>query len=715
MKSPALIALLVFPLAVLAQDRGFPKPDPEKAFASLGLKILQPDGSVYRMPLEDWAGARQRVADDPEWAKWIAEKRATVDAWMARHRDRREWVGGRGHDFVSPRDGSFLVWTPDIPGEEAPKLRSRTGHDVEITPKIMGGWVDKFRKQHMEMIAEAARFYRLTDDVRYAAWVASQLDFYADGFAAGAWPVAKGHTGRLGVMPFNDGVMLTRLTEAARLVFDSPEAPAARRQAWLKKLFLPEFEFLDEASRGFHNHTLWERVAQAQVAMLYRDDSLLSRALDGEYGLHRLFEHGVTGEWFWFEQSMPYHDFVMMGMQPLLVFAGLTGQADRIRHEAAIVQNMMLATLQIRFPDNTVPNPADSAGTQRAPSGRLGSNYRTLPTTLGLAMAMAGKPSWDKLLDPPEDVARVFSDTNRPSPEAGDWQKKPAARGEATLTGKDARATSEAGGTPAPLEDLPPVVSRHFETTRFAQLRRGPWQVFFHYGQAGRPHAQGEALNWSAYFGKTRITADPGNVGYGSRLWSDYYTRGLNHNVPLADGEGQNPWHPGKLLRFDADAGVMSAAQPDYREGVSATRTLRIDGDALIDEATVTLAGSGARETRLGLALHLYGTPRPDTAFVAVPDKEFSRNRPAAFRYWKQVRSAPFRDRAAIDVEFPGGPVLRVTFSVQGGGDFTLYQGSSPDLPPRRRAGFYLELPAGRAEATVTTRLEPADTGAGSP
>lgn len=37
--------------------------------------------------------------------------------------------------------------------------------------------------------------------------------------------------------------------------------------------------------------------------------------------------------------------------------------------------------------------------------------------------------------------------------EAGDCQKKHAARGEATPTGRDARATPEAGGTPAPQQE----------------------------------------------------------------------------------------------------------------------------------------------------------------------------------------------------------------------------------------------------------------------
>ena len=49
--------------------------------------------------------------------------------------------------------------------------------------------------------------------------------------------------------------------------------------------------------------------------------------------------------------------------------------------------------------------------------------------------------------------------------------------------------------------------------------------------------AQAEALNFSAFYGDTDITHDPGTVGYGSPLHKGYYTRGLNHNVPLLNGE----------------------------------------------------------------------------------------------------------------------------------------------------------------------------------
>lgn len=663
-RASRLSGLLLAPiLGVAAELVEFPKPEPERYLSAF--KLYQPDGSVLRTPIEDWDGARARIAADAEWSAWVVQQRAKVDAWMARHRDRPGWPAGRGHDFVSPTDGAQLIWTDDVPGEDIDHLKSRTGETVAVTPKILAAWVDKFRKQHVDMTTEAARLYRLTGDRRYADWAAGQLDFYADNLAA--WPDQglPGHgPARLGVMAFNDAVMITRLIETARLLFDAV-APR-RRQHWFDGLFKPEVELLEREKPGLHNHTVWNAVARAQVALLYRDEPMWNRAVedDAEHGLRAQIRRGVTGDYLWFEQSVGYNDFVIMAFDPLITFAGLLGEGRRLAHEAAVVQNMMWFSSVIRFPDGTVPNPSDSVAEYRAPSGRIVSSYRILPTRLGLERAGRTR-SWDTLLDPPADI--------------------PVGNGKADTK-------------------LPVVVSRNLESSRMALLKQGPWQVFFHYGQLGRPHVQGEALNWSASYGKTIISRDPGTVGYGSPLYGGYYRRGLCHNVPLVDGEGQEPWDAGRLIAFDADAATVTAAQDRYRPDVAARRTLRIEGDALVDEATVRLEAADAKPARLGLALHLMGEPRLGADFRPVAQAVFNKDRPKAFGYWSDVRAATFTDRAEVEVVFKGGLVLRV--SITAPGEFTLYQGSAPDRPPGRHAGFFLETKPMR-QATFITRITP--------
>ena len=120
--APAL-SLPLWLLIRQADAESYPKRNPEKAFPEL--KVYDAEGRPYRAAREDWDGARQRVADDPAWAAWLAGERAEVDRWMARHHDRVAWVAGWSNDFVSPKDGSKLNWTEAIPGEEIDHFASR--------------------------------------------------------------------------------------------------------------------------------------------------------------------------------------------------------------------------------------------------------------------------------------------------------------------------------------------------------------------------------------------------------------------------------------------------------------------------------------------------------------------------------------------------------------------------------------------------------------
>lgn len=642
-------------LVMPAQDTGlpdFPKVAPEKAYAES--KVLQPNGSVLRTPIEDWAGARRLVAEDAEWAEWARARRAATEAWMARHRERAEWQSGWWHHFVSPKDGSFLVWTDDVPGEEVDHLMSRSGHRVDVTVEIFEAWVFGFRKRHLEQVVEAARLYRLTGEDRFAEWAASQLDFYAmnyDGW--GKNPRQRAHS-HIGWQSLEDATWLTLMVDTARLLFDYADTP--RRQAWFDRLFKPQVALLSSSRNYIHNISAWHRAASAQVALLYGDEDMWRGVVEGPHGIRRQITAGVTSDYFWYEQAMGYNAYVMVATRPLFTFAGLLGQGDRLREEAAIVQNIMIAPLMIRFPDGTVPNPADAHRPVRASAGGLGSLYRILPTRAGLA-AVANVRSWDTLVDPP---------------------------------------TWPVGST-----DLPDVTSRHLESTRFALMKKGPWQVFFHYGQLHISHSQAEALNWSASFEGVDISHDPGTVGYGSPMHRGYYTRGLNHNVPLVNGEGQVSWNPGHLSVFDEKAGVMTAEQPGYRPDASARRTLRIDGDRLIDEVAVTTTAD--ERATLGHALHLSGEPKLPDAFKPVPN--FAENRPPEFAHWTEVRSAVFTDEAFVDVVFAEGKTLRVRLATPG--RFTVYQGSSPAEPPDRRAGFYIEKTEPATTAVFTTEFVP--------
>ncbi|MBI4622888.1 MAG: hypothetical protein HY736_06635 [Verrucomicrobia bacterium] len=126
-----------FSVPVLAAS--FPKPEPEKTFADL--KVYAAQGRPWRAAIEDWAGARRRVAGDPAWTEWLDKERRHVDAWIAKHRDRVEWAAGWSHDGISPKDASRVIWSGKIPREETQFFFSPSDPQIEITDKLFAWWV----------------------------------------------------------------------------------------------------------------------------------------------------------------------------------------------------------------------------------------------------------------------------------------------------------------------------------------------------------------------------------------------------------------------------------------------------------------------------------------------------------------------------------------------------------------------------------------------
>ena len=714
--------------ATAAPAEPFPKPNPEKAFPEF--KIYDDAGRPWRIAREDWDGARQRIKEDSGWADWLKTERATVDTWMeTAPKDRVEWAAGWSHDGVSPKDGSRIFWSPKIPGVDVPHLSTRSDPQVEITPKIFAWWVVTFRGQNVQMMVEAAQLYRLTGDTRYAEWAAGQMDFYADNFLK--WQPARDGA-RLFWQTLTEATNVLRFAEIVRHLGDF--VTGERKQRWRRQLFEPEVAVLNNSYRNVHNIAAAQRNAAAQVALLFGDDAMWREAVDGRWGIRTQIREGVTSDYLWAEQSLGYNGMVVGVIRSFVTAACLYGRGEQFAHEMAVAQNVMLSPTYYRFPNGQLPNPADNIGIPTAPAiESFASAYRVFPTTIGVA-AIQGRRGWDTLLDPPPAWKRptgsatagntaVAATTPQTAPtRSSDLEGLPEAVSATPPVADDARPSGRrsrrlGGATLAQLGvTLPPIVSRNLESSRMAILKDGPWQLFFHYGQLTRSHTESEALNFTAYYGETDLTHDVGTYAYGSPLHLGYFTRGLAHNALLVNGEGQDlgafgerrEWiveepdytRPmrGELLEFSTNPARVTAAQPQYRRDASARRTLEIRGQSLID--TAVIEGKTDQPQKLGLALHIQGKTRLPTTLT--PDANFTAGRGEPFSYWRDARSGTFRDRAEFVVDY-GTVVMRVTIATPG--EFKLWHADTPDLSPRRRESFYVELTGTRA--TFTTTFEP--------
>ncbi len=620
---------------------------PERQFAEM--KVFDAQGSPLRTPREDWAGAKERLAREPVWREWAAQQRREVDEWMARRRDRVEWVAGWWHDFVSPRDGSFLTWTPEEPGEWT--LSSPSDPRVQLTPKLQRAWVFGFRSRHAQKMEQAAALWRLTGEEKYADWAAAQLDFYAGNYEK--WPLqTERNPARLMHQSLDEAVNLVRYVRAARWLegYLAPE----RKKAWIEKLFLPEASLLAGSMQRIHNIACWQRSAQALVGLYAQDEAVWRAAVEGEFGIRDQVRRGITGDFLWLEQSLGYNNYVVTALLPFFTGASLAGRAAEFREEMARVQNLLLAPTYLRFPDGKLPTPADTTGAfLRAPNAAaMAAAYRVFPTWIGLAEAARSR-SLDTLIDPP-------GATNEPPP-------------------------------------LPEVRSWHLTDTKMMLLRKNGWQVFFHYGQIDASHAQAEALNYEAYYDGIDITHDAGTVGYGSPLHRGFYTTAWAHNVPVIDGAGQQRWQPGEAIEWNPKAGRMAAAQPSYREDIACERRIEITGNRLKDR--VVVRAKDGKPRAIGLLLHLQGHVTAPESWEAVE---------SPVPYGSQARRGELSESVEFPVRFQDRP-FRVRISAPG--EYTVYHLVTPDAPPRERETLYFVVNS-KASAEFSIEIEPPSTSA---
>ena len=611
------------------------------------LKVVQEDGSPVRIAREDWPRAQAIVVTDAGWRNWAAERRKALDRWIGQVRDRAEWVAGWGFKLVDPASGAAVRWTPDMP---------EPADGMGKTKEFKQAWVSGSRAHNIGQILEAARLYRLTGEVRYAEWAASQIDFYAENYQS--WPL-RTWNGRARMMgqSLDEATSVITIVESVRLL--GGQVGTARSERWREDLFQPLVANLRVFDQGVNNIALWHAVAMSLVGLSLENEALISEGLDGPSGVRALLAAGITADALWYEGSFAYNAYVLAALNPLFTQFTLAGRGDSIKDDMIRAQNLQLAPLQFRFDDGSLPNPGDSTHRLRAIDlGVHASVFRVLPTRVGLIEAARGR-SWDSLLDP-----------------------------------------VELPGDAAP--PLPPVVTANFPASRMAVLKSPPWQVFIHYGQLTQHHAQAEALSYELYFGATAISPDPGTVSYGSPLHENYFRRAVAHNVPLVDGEGQEGWSRGSVMEFLPTDSRIAVSQPAYRPGVEASRRLSISNGVFVDYATIRLTNPNAPARRLGVVFNTPCAFAGEAMGLAVAEPSAPPSG-RGFDYWQKTTR---RDALADWSRVLDCGAEQFVLAVRAPGPHRVYEGAAPATPfPSWRRAIYLET-FGR-EASFELRLTP--------
>lgn len=600
-----------------------------------------------RTAKEDWAALAALYKSDAGVANWVKGEQARVDAWMAKSFERADLIGGWINYYTDSKTGLLLKWTPDDP--EPPNATT------DPAKRFKAAWVAQARTYNIAQIQTAARLFRVTGQGRYAEWAAKQLDFYAQQYTK--WPVstAEGRS-TMYMQGLDEAVDLFPLIDAARLL--DAFAGSSRTSNWKAGLFMPMATNLKSTSAPKSNIQLWHAAAIAAIAMRYKDQALLDYAINDPAGIKANMAAGLTTDNLWIEGSFAYNTYVIECLSKLLVAAGVEGYADMFVAEADSALRMLLAPMEYRFDDGTIPNPGDSTGTPVVVNN-LAHWYlfRTMPTYWGVSVAQ-GWRTWEVLLDPP-------------------------------TANKTATAPT-----------IPPATTKNFDSLRWTVLRAGNWQAFVRYGGMHGNHWADEAFNFELRHGTTGIAVDPGTVTYGSPQHAGYFQRGPAGNVPLVDGDNQSKWAPGTLLSFDATSATLAAEQPLFQADATVGRTFRLTTGGMVEQ-TVLKVPSG-KTKRLGMVFSTTCDIVPGAGMTGATGQPAL---PAvtAFGYWTNTvtYSAASNWRATLKCANNKNYVMQVW----GPNAQRIYIGKAPNTPmPSTRNSIYYEVSAPSAvfESSIT-------------
>ena len=595
-----------------------------------------------RLARADWSAAKNRVSADPAWRAWAEARRKLVEEWFSQPRDPISEAAGFPNDFIDPQTGAALPRTPYAPepaaGSPAPVHRA---------------WVAIRRQAHIAKTLEAARLQRLLGLPGLAEVAARQLDAYAAQY--GLWPLqqANGRSRMLG-QSLDEAVSAFDLVEAVHLLGD--QVSAQRRLAWETGLLRPMAENLKAYnSRALNNVDLWCSLATAAIALTLDDQALLRRAFDDPVGVRAVVRAGLGEDGLWREASFTYQGYVLQALARFADTVVALGRADAASELMPVARRLLMSPLDWRFDDGSLPSPSDARF--RMPAIDLASHlalYRHTPTPIGLQAALRER-NWNTLLDPP-------------------------------------------GASPA--VQLPPVRSRVAADVRFAQLRRGPWQLFVHYGQSSASHAQEEALAYELLFGVESISRDAGTApSYAMPVHRDYFARGVGNNAPLIDGAGQAQPAPGEMIEFQPEDGRMVARQRGHRPGLDVERRGVLVEDGVVESTAFQPAVTTAA-SRLGVVFHTECRVEDEPA-GATPETRIPQGS-SGFSYWKEARR--WTPRQAWGAQLVCGG-QRFALHIDSTARFEVWRARAPSTPlPAMRDVVYVEAQAGQASFTTAIR-----------
>ena len=483
----------------------------------------------------------KRAVQSEEWARSLYEEfKESAHYWMDNFSDSPEKLSGWGHHYICEKCNGKVQFDINRPHDH---ICIKCGHNNQ-TPRHDAVWVSQYRNKAVQAATQMSLLYLMDGDQMYLDYVTKVLSFYADNYedfaVHGRW-VARG---KIMYQSLTESIFSIQLMKSVAILFDVLDDEY--KKGLYEKLFRPLSLFVMNEPERLVNIRLWIHSAAGIAGIIFNNDELLDRALNGDRAIRELMEGSVTKEGFWHEGSFHYHFYALRAITEFAIFAAVAGR-DVGEFTGKILQ-MYKTPIKLAYRDLRLPQPSD---------GWPNRGIYNYIHQYEMAYKIERDPEFytviDKTYTDHRDEESVSRNLNTLLYFTG--AEKP--KGAGTLDQKTA----------------------NFPDTNFAVLKNNEMEIFFKYGFSSKSHAHYDRNTMEIH----GFAYDPSNIAYGSPLHAPWYRTTIAHNTVAVDGKNQENFAPGETLSFDAEGNTIETFSGEVYPGVDFYRNLDLKGAVLKD------------------------------------------------------------------------------------------------------------------------------------
>lgn len=502
--------------------------------------------------------AQAKAAAQP-WARAVLDKlTAEADKWIARPVSPPTTGGGWGHNYVCPKDASFLKYDENSPHRHwCPACKA-----YYEGPQMDEAWVGMTHQSYARAAVSCGLAFQLTGKREYADWTGRVILWYAQRYDA--FPVHGRWAGRgkVGGQSLDEAVWLVQMLNAFDLV--NGTLTDADRATIIDKLAVPAAAHIEKYSGGVNNIECWHATARLLAALMAGRSDIRDRAVAS---LRRNIDQGITDDGFWFEGSIVYHEYVLTTLSPALLAAKHNG-IDLGRPERLLA--MYVAPSRLVLADLDLPSLND---------GWAGYTLDGMAPLLETACSLF-------------QDARLAQQLGAIYREGGPKRTSP----DALLYGPET----------LPADERLELGCYAMPKAGLVAMRQGGNTVILKAGAKHGGHDHSDRLNLIFADRERNWFADLGTPGYGHPLTRRWYKQTVGHCTVLVDDKPQAINVSGRIVQFDdkPDYKLASVECDEAYPGVKMKRTVAMIDGLVLDRFEVL----STREHDYAFMLHAPGS-----------------------------------------------------------------------------------------------------------